>query len=27
MLLAAGFRDVLYLPLFFGAAGLHIALK
>jgi demethylmenaquinone methyltransferase/2-methoxy-6-polyprenyl-1,4-benzoquinol methylase len=27
MLLAAGFRDVLYTPLFFGAAGLHIALK
>ena len=27
MLLAAGFRDVRYRPLFFGAAGLHVALK
>jgi len=27
MLLAAGFHDVLYIPLFFGAAGVHIALK
>ena len=27
MLLNAGFRDVLYIPLFFGAAGLHVALK
>jgi demethylmenaquinone methyltransferase / 2-methoxy-6-polyprenyl-1,4-benzoquinol methylase len=26
-LLAAGFRDVLYRPLFFGAAGIHVALK
>lgn len=27
MLLAAGFRDVRYRPLFFGAAGLHVAIK
>jgi demethylmenaquinone methyltransferase/2-methoxy-6-polyprenyl-1,4-benzoquinol methylase len=27
MLLAAGFRDTRYRPLFFGAAGLHVALK
>jgi demethylmenaquinone methyltransferase/2-methoxy-6-polyprenyl-1,4-benzoquinol methylase len=27
MLLAAGFRDVNYRPLLFGAAGLHVALK
>ena len=27
MLLAAGFRDVRYRPLFFGAAGMHVALK
>jgi demethylmenaquinone methyltransferase / 2-methoxy-6-polyprenyl-1,4-benzoquinol methylase len=27
MLLKAGFRDVSYQPLFFGAAGLHVALK
>jgi demethylmenaquinone methyltransferase/2-methoxy-6-polyprenyl-1,4-benzoquinol methylase len=27
MLLAAGFRDVHYRPLCFGAAGLHVALK
>jgi demethylmenaquinone methyltransferase/2-methoxy-6-polyprenyl-1,4-benzoquinol methylase len=27
MLLAAGFREVSYRPLLFGAAGLHIAIK
>jgi demethylmenaquinone methyltransferase/2-methoxy-6-polyprenyl-1,4-benzoquinol methylase len=27
MLLAAGFRDVSYRPLFFGAAGIHVAVK
>jgi demethylmenaquinone methyltransferase / 2-methoxy-6-polyprenyl-1,4-benzoquinol methylase len=27
MLLAAGFRDVNYRPLIFGAAGIHVALK
>jgi demethylmenaquinone methyltransferase/2-methoxy-6-polyprenyl-1,4-benzoquinol methylase len=27
MLLEAGFKDVRYRPLFFGAAGLHVALK
>ncbi len=27
MLLAAGFRDVTYRPLFFGAAGIHVATK
>jgi demethylmenaquinone methyltransferase/2-methoxy-6-polyprenyl-1,4-benzoquinol methylase len=27
ILLAAGFRDVSYYPLFFGAAGMHIAIK
>ncbi len=27
MLLAAGFREVRYRPLFFGAAGIHVAIK
>jgi demethylmenaquinone methyltransferase/2-methoxy-6-polyprenyl-1,4-benzoquinol methylase len=27
LLLKAGFRDVRYRPLFFGAAGIHVALK
>ncbi len=27
LLLSAGFRDVRYRPLFFGAAGIHVALK
>lgn len=27
MLLTAGFRDIRYRPLFFGAAGLHVAFK
>ncbi len=27
MLLAAGFRDVTYRPLLFGAAGIHVAIK
>ncbi len=27
MLLAAGFRDVTYQPLLFGAAGIHVAVK
>ena len=27
MLLSAGFREVRYLPLFFGAAGIHVAVK
>jgi demethylmenaquinone methyltransferase / 2-methoxy-6-polyprenyl-1,4-benzoquinol methylase len=27
MLLAAGFRDISYRPLFFGAAGIHVATK
>ena len=27
MLLAAGFLEVRYIPLFFGAAGVHVALK
>jgi demethylmenaquinone methyltransferase/2-methoxy-6-polyprenyl-1,4-benzoquinol methylase len=27
MLLAAGFREVLYQPLLFGAVGIHIAIK
>ncbi len=27
MLLEAGFRDVAYHPLFFGAAGIHVAVK
>ncbi len=27
MMLAAGFRDIRYRPLFFGAAGIHVVLK
>ena len=27
MLLGAGFREVHYRPLFFGAAGIHVAVK